>query len=93
MIPNAFQIQKGRMYSKKWGDHSITLRYTRGLYLVSYGRDSWGFASYTDSVQKVLELMDAVGGTHNVRRGEGNTVRRLQGFENSYGRRYEEETG
>jgi len=57
MIPPAFQMIRGRSYSRKSGKNHIQMYYRQGVYIVKYGSESWGYLSYDAGLNHVIKLL------------------------------------
>lgn len=57
LIPTMYQMRKGRLFSRKYGPHSLQMYFRKDVYIIRYGKDSWGFVSYSEGQNKLLQLM------------------------------------
>lgn len=77
MVPTAYAMSHGKIYSRKSGKHSIQM-YSRGsLYVVKYGSESWGYLSYDAALKQVTYLLFTTGDIHDGRQRQDTPVRRL----------------
>lgn len=76
MYPSYSDCNRGRRYTRKIGDSIIRMHKTGTVYVVSINGNSTGHMTYNAAIEHLIRLERV----ENVRRkGQGDTVRRLQG--------------
>lgn len=56
-IPTAFQVSRGRTYSRKVGLHPLQLYKRDGIYFVVWGPHSRGFWTYEEARQHASTIL------------------------------------